>query len=231
MRQLRGGRALVVALLLVSCGGSGGKTGTGGTGGGRAGSGGAGGSGSGGGGSTGGADGGVNCNAVTTACGGNVVGTWRITQTCLSVSRDLSSTCPGATAIYDYTLGGTATYNTDGTYSSAGTVSALVHEHFPSGCMPFGFTCAQLGQTAMDAGTGGCATDSQGGCNCDGVTPVTSGAATGTYKASGGTLTTMHDGTTSLASYCVQGNLLYQSFEEQPDGGTAAIGIVVSTKK
>jgi len=230
MCQLRGG-GLLVGLLLVSCGGGGGQTGTAGTAGGRAGSGVAGGSGSGAGGSTGGADGGINCNSVTTACGGNVVGTWKITQTCLSATQDLSSTCPGASAIYDFTLSGTATYNTDGTYSSADTVSALVHEHFPSGCMPFGFTCAQLEQMAMDAGTGNCSTDTQGGCNCDAVTPVTSSSATGTYSASGGTLTTMHDGTTSLASYCVEGNLLYQSLEEQPDGGTTAIGIVVSTKQ
>jgi len=231
MRQLRGGRGLVVALLLVSCGGSGRQTGTDGNGGGRAGSGVAGGSGSGAGGSTGGADGGINCNAVTTACGGSVVGTWKITQTCLSATQDLSSTCPGASAIYDYMLSGTATYNTDGTYSSAGIVSALVHEHFPSGCMPFGFTCAQLQQMAMDAGTSSCSTDAQGSCNCDGVTPVTPGSETGTYSASGGTLTTMHDGTTSLASYCVKGNLLYQSVEQQPDGGTTAIGVIVSTKQ
>jgi hypothetical protein len=212
---------LVVALLLVSCGGGGGRTGSGG----------GGGSGSGAGGSSGGADGGVNCNAVTTACGGNVVGTWKFTQTCLSASQDLSSTCPGASAIYDYTFSGTATYNADGTFSSTGTVSALVHEHFPSGCMPFGSTCAELGQMAMDAGTGSCSTDSAGGCNCDAVTPATSTDATGTYKASGGTLTTMHDGTTTLASYCVEGSLLYQSFEQQPDGGTTAIGIAVLTKQ
>jgi len=97
--------------------------------------------------------------------------------------------------------------------------------------MPFGFTCAQLEQAAMDAGTGNCSTDAQGGCSCDLVTPVTSSDTTGTYTASGGTLTTMQDGGTSLASYCVQGNLLYQSFEQQPDGGTTAIGIVVSTKQ
>src|SRR5215831_17934767 len=122
MSQLRG---LVVALLLASCGGGSGQTGTGGNGGGGAGRSGSGGT------STGGADGGVNCNAVTTACGGSVVGTWKVLQTCLSATQDLSSTCPGASAIYDYMLSGTATYNTDGTYSSAGIVSALVHEHFP----------------------------------------------------------------------------------------------------
>ena len=225
-------RAFVgAALLLASCGRGGGQTGTGGNGGGAAGSGGAGANGSGGGGSAGGADGGVNCNAVTTACGGNIVGTWKVTQTCLSASQDLSSQCPGASAIYDYTLGGTTTYNADGTYSSAGTLSTLVHEHFPVGCMPFGFTCAELEQMAMAAGTGSCSTDAAGACNCDEVAPVTSTSATGTYTASGGTLTTKHDGTTSLASYCVEGNLLYQSFEEQPDGGTTAIGIFVLTKQ
>jgi hypothetical protein len=144
---------------------------------------------------------------------------------------DLSSTCPGASAIYDYSLSGTQTFNTDGTYSSTGTASALVHEHWPSGCMPFGLTCAQLEQMAADAGTGSCAADAAGACNCDVVSAVTPTSATGTYSASGGTLTTMHDGTTTLASYCVQGSLLYQSFEQQPDGGTTGIGIVVLTKQ
>ena len=111
------------------------------------------------------------------------------------------------------------------------SLSTLVHEHFPGGCMPFGFTCAELEQMAMAAGTGSCSTDAAGACNCDEVAPVTSTSATGTYTASGGTLTTKHDGTTSLASYCVEGNLLYQSFEEQPDGGTTAIGIFVLTKQ
>jgi hypothetical protein len=230
MRILRGGRGLVVALLVASCGG-GGQSGTGGSGGGG-GSGAAGASGNGGTGTTGGADGGVNCNAVTTACGGDVVGTWKVIQTCLSATVNLSSICPGASAVYDYTVSGTVTYNADLTYSSSGTVSAVVHETYPNGCMPFGYTCAQLESIGMDAGTSSCAADGQGTCTCDGVVAPASSVETGTYKASGGTLTSMYNGTTRLASYCVQGNLLYESFEEQPDGGTTtAVGIYVWTKQ
>jgi hypothetical protein len=217
-------------LFAVSCGSVSGKSTDGGTGGVLGGSGGAGGAGGKAGG-TGGTGGAANCNAVTQACGGDIVGTWKVTQTCLSASKDLTSVCAGASATFDYTFNGTVTYNADKTYSSSITGSAVVHEHYPAGCMPFGYTCTQLDQTAMDAGTGSCSTDATGTCNCDGVATATPSTVTGTYTASGGTLTTMHDGTTSLASYCVQGAYLYQSAEPAADAGTTAVGIVVLAKQ
>jgi hypothetical protein len=241
--------AFVATVLLVSCGG--GQSGSGGNGGGGTGgaatggagpggaggaaTGGAGGAGTGGAGGqaagTGGGGGGPNCNSVTQACGGNIVGTWRVAQTCLSATKDLSSVCVGASATLDYTFAGTVTYNADKTYSSAVTGSALVHEHYPAGCMPFGYTCAQLEQIALDAGTSTCSADAGGGCNCDGVSTLTPTVTTGTYSTFAGTLTTMHDGTTTLASYCVEGSSLYESVEPAADAGVTAVGIVAFAKQ
>jgi hypothetical protein len=124
------------------------------------------------------------------------------------------------------------TFNANGTYSAMPTGdNVTIHEHFPSGCMPFGFTCAELGQSAMDAGTAtNCSIDSAGGCNCDGTVPATATNQAGTYSTSGGTLTLMNDGGTSSAPYCVQGNVLYE-MSGPSDGGLIEMGGIVFAKQ
>jgi hypothetical protein len=219
--------AIGAALLLMSCGGGSGHTGTAGNGGGGR-------AGSGAGGQTGSTDGGgASCVAVP-ACGGNIVGNWRATQSCVTATRDLSSVCPGATAEIELVIGGTVTYNSDGTYSSMPTGgTATFHEHFPNGCMPFGQTCDQFGQTLVDGGamiSGSCSTDGAGVCNCDAMGPETATNQTGTYVTSGGTLTLMHDGMTSTAPYCVQGGMLYE-MAGPGDGGVITMGGIVFAKQ
>lgn len=224
----------------MSCGGSAEQTtdgGTGGTHGGSGGTGGAGGAGTGGAGGrasgTGGS--GASCPGVS-PCGGNIVGTWKVTQSCVTATEDFSSAgvgCTGASAVLDITYGGSLTYNADLTFDySAVTASEVVHEHFPSGCSPFGLTCAQLAQTATDAGRTGCSTDTQGGCNCDDVMMLTSTNPTGTYAVSGSKLTTSSpNGKPSTSSYCVQGNLLYLILDQTADGGLSAMGGIVLAKQ
>jgi hypothetical protein len=222
------------ALLVLSCGGGGGQSTDGGsggaqtgTGGGHGGSGGAGGQAAGTGGS------GAGCPSVS-PCGGNIVGTWKVTQSCVTATDDLSNTgsgCPGASAVLDFMYGGTITYNADQTFNSTITVSEVTHEHFPSGCMPFGLTCQQLGQSAMDAGVGSCSTDAQGGCTCDATTTLATTTPNGTYSVSGSrTTTTSAAGKTSTGSYCVQGNVLYV-IPDPGDGGLTATGEIVLAKQ
>lgn len=213
------------ALLLMSCGGGSGQTGDGG--GGRAGSGAAGGVG----GQTVGT-GGAGAGCVTVSpCGGNIVGTWKVTQSCLTATQDLTSVCTGATVNIEYMFSGTVTYNADGTYSQAIEGRGTYHEHFPSGCTPFGYTCDQLGRVAVDSGiSDSCSIDAVGGCNCDAVNPLTSTAASGTYAISGSTLTSTHDGMTSSGPYCVQGGVLHE-MPGQGDGGVTSMGDIVLTKQ
>lgn len=225
--RLLGQTVMGAALVVMSCGGSGGQIGDAGNGGGgQAGSGGATGQ-------MGGAGGGSSGCATVSPCGGDIVGTWKVTQSCLTATEDLSSTCAGASANLTYAFSGTLTYNADLTYSSAITGTTTVHEYFPSGCKPFGFTCVQLGQIAMDAGIpDNCSTDATGACNCDAVTPLTpANAPPGTYSISGSTLTTTtQGGTMSTGPYCVQGGVLYEIPGSQ-DGGLAAMGGIVLTKQ
>jgi hypothetical protein len=225
----------------MSCGGSVGQTPDGGTGGTHGGSGGAGGASSAG---TGGAGGqaagtggsGASCPTSMSPCGGNIVGTWKVTQSCATATDDLSSAgagCTGASAVLDITYGGSLTYNADLTFDfSAVTASETVHEQFPSGCSPFGLTCQQLGQTATDAGTPRCSTDTQGGCVCDSVAMLTSNNPTGTYAVSGGKITTTStSGKPSTNSYCVQGNVLYLILDQTADGGLSAMGQIVLARQ
>jgi hypothetical protein len=224
---------MVAVLLQISCGGGGGQTGA------------AGNSGGGGSGASGQAGntgaGGASCVSVP-ACGGNIVGTWRVTQSCVTATKDLSSTCPGATTEITFVVAGTITYNADGTYVSTPVANpATVHEYFPAGCMPFGLSCDQLGQSSFDAGgmtSGACSMDATGACICDGTIPTTATGDSGTYSTSGGTLTLMKDGGTSSSSYCVQGNLLYEMAGASDggaiglgDGGLIEMGGVVFTKQ
>lgn len=227
------------ALLLMSCGSSSGQTGGAGSGGGagnggggRAGSGAAGGVG----GQTGGTGGGSASCASGSACGGDIVGTWKVTQSCVTATLDLSSVCAGASGELSYMFIGTVTYNADKTYSSALSATVTGHEHYPSGCAPHGLTCAQLeqsGSQAVDAGkiiSYSCSTDAAGACNCESVTPETSTNTPGTYSTSGGTLTTTDNGMTSTGSYCVQGGALHET-PGRGDGGLTAMGEIVLTKQ
>ncbi|HEY4393000.1 MAG TPA: hypothetical protein VGP64_03010, partial [Polyangia bacterium] len=115
---------------------------------------------------------------------------------------------------------------------SAVTASEAIHEHFPSGCNPFGLTCQQLAQTATDAGTGRCSTDAQGGCSCDSVMMLTSTNPTGMYTVSGSKLTTTSQtGMPSSSSYCVQGSLLYLILDQTADAGLNATGELALAKQ
>jgi hypothetical protein len=215
-----------VALLLVSCGGGTAQS----DGGGRGGSGAAGGAS----GQTGGTGGGSASCATASPCGGNLVGTWKVTQSCLTATGDLNSLCDGGgvSANIAFMFSGTVTYNADGTYSSAFTGTETAHDQFPSGCAPFGATCEQLGQQVIDGGTISCSTDTAGVCTCDSVAPLKdTNPTSGTYSTTGSTLTTTQDGMTSTSSYCVQGSVLYEIAGPGDGGFLTGMGEAVLTKQ
>jgi hypothetical protein len=220
----------VVLLFVMSCGGGGGQTGgTGGTGGTGNGTGGAAG-----GGQTGGSGGGASCTSMS-ACGGDIVGTWKVTDSCAVANINLDNICAGASAVLTYAISGTLTFNADGTIVQALTGTILAHEHYPSGCQPGGKTCEQFGQgaaAAADAGvTGSCSTDAAGACDCDFVEPGKVDDPGVSYSTSGGTLTTVaQSGRTSTAAYCVKGNVL-EEMALPGDAGVTSTGGFVFVKQ
>jgi hypothetical protein len=229
MRAAASSPLILGVVLLVSCGGGGAQSagtdaaaGHGGT----AGAGGVSATGA------GGTGGGPACRTVS-PCGGDPVGNWLATESCLTASEDLGSQCAGASADITFTFSGTLLFNADLTYSATSTGSGTTTYHYPSTCLLGGKTCAQWGQALMQVGMYSsvtCSSDSASVCNCQALTASTSTSETGTYATSGGTFTTTHDGTTSSGGYCVQGNLLYE-MPSFGDGGVQSMGSTVFTRQ
>jgi hypothetical protein len=162
-----------------------------------------------------------------------VVGTWQVMQSCLSLAEDLSSACPGASAVIAFTFAGTETFNADHTYTATTTGGGTTHYHYPGACVPTGSTCAQFGQMLMSIGSYSsvdCTSAAGGFCNCDAVTDSASSNEVGTYTTAGATLAITQGGTTSSAPYCVQGNLLYL-MQSPRDGGAQSTGSIVFARQ
>jgi hypothetical protein len=157
-------------------------------------------------------DGGRICNTVS-RCGGDLVGSWMVTDACLTLTRDLNSACTGASAVTSVTMfTGTAAYTADLTYSRTSVSGATTHYIYPWVCLN-GATCRQFGNTLMQVGmydSVTCMTLDSGGCSCDASVLAASSTVTGTYTISDGVLATTHDGVTDTVDYCVDGGLMQQ---------------------
>ena len=152
------------------------------------------------------------CKPVA-ACGGNIVGTWSVSQLCAAdLVPTTDASCPNSTAtISGVTESGTYTFNADNT--TVDNVHATFTEtaNFPSSC----FTevqCTQL-QSAFsaepDLSSASCMYATATGCSC--VLAVdTQSTAMGTYQVSGGTLTIVASAgaTPETDTFCVSGNTL-----------------------
>jgi hypothetical protein len=145
------------------------------------------------------------CPAFT-ACGGDLVGTWRYERVCVTtaeVEAQLTDTC--ATAVLNSGSG-----TVDGTVSFDGTMlvrdvvlSVSVDAFVPSSCT-FGASCDEVGPllvsvAMVDAAT---CTDASGGCNCQ-ITTVETTSDNDPYTVTGNTFE--NTTTTRRWDYCVEG--------------------------
>jgi hypothetical protein len=213
--------SVVIVAGLVGCGGGSGSTGGAGAGGSSTGTGGksAGGGGAGGtaigSGGAGGAKttGGGSCGTVE-PCGGSVLGTWKIENTCLlngGLVADASAICPTATLVSTAISGtGMATWAADGTYHASGTLAATFELTIPNSCFAPDKSCASVDaemRADPTVSSAGCAT-SGSACVCQFTT--IDGDQSGTWSTSGTTLTqTPTGGSATSDPYCVVGNELH----------------------
>ncbi len=220
-----------------SSGGSTGKSGGGGSASGGA-SGGSSASGGNGGAGSGGSSGGqANCTNVS-PCGGNVVGTWKVASSCLTLSGDLdvsqaSMGCPTVPITSgSLQVSGTWTANSDGTYTDATTTNGSLTVTLSAACLTVSSVqtpCVKMGGALSGLGWNNmtCATNAGGQCICSGTTSQTGGiglvstdaSKTGNYTTSGNDLTT--DSQVDY-SYCVAGNTLTMTPAKLMVGGTAS---------
>jgi hypothetical protein len=208
----------IACVAMAGCGSGANKDGSGGNGGG--------------GGGAGGVDGGA-CS-VSAACGGNLVGTWKIVSACGSIE---SNACPPSQSIRVETSWVQATYTFAGdgtlTFTATGTTTEAIR--YPVGCLlpvvDAGVTEActafqDLIRTAAQQADAGapitsivsfdCLMDGNGVCLCNEVLTAPPQTQTGSYTTNGDQLTFTDlgaDAGTSGASnvygdYCVSGNAL-----------------------
>src|SRR5262249_37824238 len=120
-----------------------------------------------------------------TACGGDVVGTWNVTSSCLTVNGQLDlglvgAGCPTTAVTGSLQVTGTFTANANGTYSGAPITSG--DEHFALGpsCLTISSTPVTCDGAAgfiknLGYATLTCTSTTGGGCDCAATVHQTGG--------------------------------------------------------
>jgi hypothetical protein len=176
------------------------------------------------------------CNSVI-PCGGDVVGTWNVTGSCLAVSGELDmgffglvEACDG-TVTGELTITGTWTANSDGTYTDGTTTTGTETMELNEACKSLSgtvTTCDRIGGPIQSYGyTALSCTDnlSTSGCTCTATINQTAGmgvtpgfpSETGAYTITGTTLALSDD----QYSYCVSGSTL--TMTPVPEAATGAL--------
>jgi hypothetical protein len=168
----------------------------------------------GGGGGLGGAGGAGACGTVE-PCGGDIVGTWKLTEDCVNLAalQPAAQQICATARITSATAGvsGTLTFNADLTYTRTQTTTAIIDWSIPISCVS-GLTCADFGALVQAGITAGETFTCTGtvSCSCQ-EAGVESHSESGTYALSGTDLTVVNDldGSASSGGYCVQGGALH----------------------
>ena len=175
-------------------------------------------------GGSGGTDG--TCSNVV-ACGGKVVGKWKVTSACLTVVDTLAAstfgaTCPDVAITGTRRVSGTWTANANGTLTDETTTTGVDQFSLDKKCLvisSFPVTCDGIGsqiESALGYESVKCADAAGGGCQCSatvnlkGGLGVISAAPTvmGNYLVQGNVLTTKGDSGDVTYAACVSGNQL-----------------------
>ena len=194
---------------------------------------------------TGGTGGGeASCTNVT-ACGGDVVGTWNVTSSCLTVTGEVDVMgfglgCTSAPVTGSLQVSGTWTANGDGTYSDETNTSGNETLDLPASCLNVSgttTTCDRISGPLMALGYAAveCLDATSGGCTCAATVQQTGGIglvvtyapASGNYTASGNVITTASGDL--QYSYCVSGSAL--TMTPQSESPKTTTGTVVLQKQ
>lgn len=188
-----------------------------------------------------GSSGGTCSNAA--ACGGDIVGAWKITSSCLSVDVSGMETgfdCEGAkVSTSGYKITGDVTYRADMTYSSSLTMSGNIVFTLPPACLTIEgltLTCAQAQQLLQaQAGDGYSSATCTGGSTCTctlvGIPETTTAAGTYTTTAAGVLTETDQGGAPESSNYCVKGSTLTVSPQGDMAGMPGITGSITLAKQ
>ena len=143
-----------------------------------------------------------------TACGGSIVGTWKVSSLCLDAPQGYPS-CPGFQHSGQLQYSGTITFSSSGTYISALTRSGTLVSTYPTTCLA-GSTCSQLSSSLFqpDAGYAGSCSSNADACVCS-ATYAGPEDEQGTYTIDGSSIVmSSASWGGDQGQYCVQGNQL-----------------------
>jgi len=146
------------------------------------------------------------------ACGGSIVGTWKLPGKVLCGSAgsgtQLPSSCTARNNLAELLQSGTLAFSDSGTWVSSMTFDGTETLTYPASCLSGGATCASRGSNSADAGmVGSCAENTSGACVCTYTLDNMTMVGQGTYTTSGGRLSVVGSDPSSM-DYCVQGNTL-----------------------
>jgi hypothetical protein len=169
-------------------------------------------------------------------CGGDVVGTWTVTSSNLSIDVSkmglLDCPLPSGTG-NSVTMTGIGTYRGDGTYTQVGSLTGSLTINLPAPCLRPGLTCAALAQAFIGEMFGAATCDVAGdGCTCKVTLDPKTHTLTGTYTTpSVGVISETDTGasTGDLTDYCVEGTTMVQSI--RPRTGDGLSGSMVLKKQ
>jgi len=194
---------------------------------------------------------GISCDPFT-ACGGNIVGTWRQVSNCGSVS---SSPCPSSEriAFKSSVTQATYTFASDGTFTFSASGDLTEALSYPLACLG-GITDAGIPQACADiesrfvtptqTGDAGaptvvvksasCSAAANDTCACTAVlsNPGAQATTSGSYTTSGNQLTLVASasgggvqdaGADSVSEYCVSGNTLTLHFSSSSSDGVMTL--------
>ena len=179
------------------------------------------------------------CTAVN-GCGGNVVGTWRLEQACVTKFVNPGSmACPQAGAQLSEDVTGTLQFKDDGTFVSNANTTIVETLTIPETCLVdagLTETCAEL-QAAFNEPTeagappevASCTSAGpMGGCSCRLTDTIMGGGQGAMYSTLGARIAL---GGAPPATYCVQGNTLLMQTEKSNGMPGSATITVVATKQ
>jgi hypothetical protein len=162
--------------------------------------------------------GGPSCTQVS-ACGGDLVGEWKIADFCPDKNKvpdEIKQLCETATLDYDKAnVSGTLSLKSDKTFALDSKASGTGYVVLGADCLKQSggptLTCKQVEEainTNSKTQPVACAS-ANGGCRCA-LSITDNGASTGTYEASGDNATLTNKDNSKLEStYCVKGSKLY----------------------
>jgi hypothetical protein len=182
-------------------------------------------------------DGGTSCTN-TPACGGKIVGTWKVVSACEVANPGVMADCAGETSsVSGFSLTGTITFNGDLTYSSTHVVSSSSTALLPQSCLEQqAITCEGLSaiirSTPMPGVTASCSVNGLGGCTCNLRQTNVTETASGTYStnAAGQLTQSPTGGASTLSDYCVRGSTLTLSPHNDARFMSDVMGTITLTK-